>query len=124
MRRDKDLERKIAKERISILMELAEKESSKGNQKRTERYVSLAKRIGTRYNVRFPRALKRRLCRHCDALLIPPLNCRVRLTRGKVTIYCFKCQKFTRIPYIREKKEKLRKGKAAEGILGASGSAR
>jgi len=104
MRRDKTKERKIAKERIGILIRLAEVEAKKGMVKRTDRYVALAKRIGMRYNVRFPRHLKRKLCKHCNSFLLPSVNCRVRLTGSTVSIYCFKCKKYTRIPYIKEKK--------------------
>jgi ribonuclease P protein subunit RPR2 len=104
MRRDKTRERKIARERIAILMGHAEDEAKKGNVKRTDRYVALAKRIGTRYNVRFPRQLKRKLCKHCDSFLLPSVNCRVRLNKRTVSIYCYKCEQYTRIPYLKEKK--------------------
>lgn len=106
MRRDKTKERKIARERIGILMERAEEEAIKGNTKRTDRYVSLAKKIGTRYNVRFPRSLKRKICKHCDSFLLPSVNCRVRLNKRTVSIYCYKCEQYTRIPYVKEKKGK------------------
>jgi len=106
VRRDKTKERKIARERINILMDLAEKESREGRTDRTKRYIGLAKKIGMRYNVRFPREHRRKICKHCNSFLIPSVNCRIRLTSGTVSTYCFKCKKYTRIPYIREKKAK------------------
>jgi len=112
--RDKPKERKIAGERIAILMRLAGDEAVKGNAKRTRRYVALAKRIGTRYNVRFPAHLKRKLCRHCDSYLLPSVTCRVRLTGGKVSIFCNACGKFTRIPYTRERRARM--GRARRSI--------
>ncbi len=105
MRRDKGRERRIARERIDILMDLAHREAKRGFHARVERYVALAKRIGMRYNIRFPHSLKRRLCKNCNAYLLPPTNCRVRLTGGTISIFCFRCNKYTRIPYIREKKK-------------------
>jgi ribonuclease P protein subunit RPR2 len=104
MRRDKGRERKIALERIGILMRLAEDEAKKGNLSRTARYVSLSRKISTRYNVAFPRSLKRKLCKNCNSFLLPSKNCRVRLSEKKVIIYCFECKEYTRIPFQREKK--------------------
>jgi ribonuclease P protein subunit RPR2 len=109
VRRDKVKERKIARERIRILMDLAEKESLNGRMERTDRYVALAKKIGMRYNVRFPRELSRKVCKHCDSFLLPSVNCRVRLTGRTVSIYCFKCKEYTRIPYLKEKKGNMEK---------------
>ena len=80
MRRDKTKERRIARERIGILMGLAEDEAKMGRTKRTERYVALSKRIGMRYNVRFPRHLKRKICTHCHSFLLPSVNCSVMLS--------------------------------------------
>ncbi|MBW2994958.1 hypothetical protein KY312_01260 [Candidatus Woesearchaeota archaeon] len=65
-----------------------------------------ARRIGMRYEVPIPRALKRKFCKHCYSYFMPGKSCRVRLSKQKVVYYCMKCKKFTRYPYIKEKKEK------------------
>ena len=69
-------------------------------------HMSLAAKIGMRYNVRLPRDLKRRYCRKCHAFLVPGKNCRVRISRGKVTTTCGVCGDVRRIPYVRERAAK------------------
>jgi ribonuclease P protein subunit RPR2 len=90
---------KIAKERIQILFDLAEKEFKK-NPERSKRYIELARKIGLRYNIRLPKQLKRKFCKNCNTLLIPGLTSRVRISKGKVlSIKCLKCEKIYRYPY-------------------------
>jgi len=103
VRRRKDVERKIALERIEILFKQAEKQAMQHNLSRASRYVELARKIGMKYNIPFPRSLKRRFCKHCLSYLLPAANCRIRMNRGKVTVTCENCGKITRIPYLREK---------------------
>ncbi|MCJ2555539.1 MAG: ribonuclease P [Candidatus Thermoplasmatota archaeon] len=102
-RRKKGLERRIARERILILFQQAEKESLRGNLRRSNRYVQLARRIGMRYNTPFPSALKRRFCRKCGSFLLPSENSRVRLRSSRITITCGECGHIMRMPYLREK---------------------
>ncbi len=101
--------RKIAKERIISLLKLAEEEARKGNYDRVSRYVWLAKRIGMKYNVRIPRSLKRRICRNCLSFMIPGLNCRVRIARGRVIMTCLRCGNIKRIPYKPRREENERR---------------
>jgi len=101
-RRRRGSERRIALERIEILFRLAEKEALRGNGSRANRYASLAAKIGMRYNVRVPREFKRRYCRKCHAFLVPSVNCRVRVSRGKITSTCALCGDIRRFAYVRE----------------------
>jgi ribonuclease P protein subunit RPR2 len=91
---------KIAKERIQILFDLAEKEFKK-HPERSKRYVELARKIGLRYNIRLPKQLKRKFCKNCNSLLIPGLTARVRINSKKkiLSIKCLKCEKIYRYPY-------------------------
>jgi ribonuclease P protein subunit RPR2 len=89
----------LAKERIKRLFELAELEALADNFGRADRYVKLARKIGMRYNVRFPQKYKRRFCKHCLSYLRPGINSRVRLRGSKIVIFCEVCNKYTRIPY-------------------------
>jgi len=95
-----DWQQKIAKERIDILFNLAEKEFRK-HQQRTKRYVELARKIGLRYNVRFSKVLKKRFCKNCNSLLKPGLSSKVRLDKKTKTIVirCLTCNKIYRHPY-------------------------
>jgi ribonuclease P protein subunit RPR2 len=92
--------RRIARERISILLRLAEKEV-KEHSERSRRYVELARKIGMRYKVRFPRKYKRKICKNCHAFLKPGVNCTVRLVpKERCVIWrCLECKKDRRYPY-------------------------
>lgn len=107
-RRRKGLERRIAAERMGILLRMAQEEASAGRQGRADRYVELSRRIGMRYNVPLPRTYRRRVCRRCHAFLIPSRNATVRARRGRVVIHCHRCGAITRIPYLRELKQRRR----------------
>lgn len=58
-----DWQQDIAKERIQVLFDLAEKEFKKYPE-RSRRYVQLARKIGLRYNVRLPKEIKRSFCKN------------------------------------------------------------
>lgn len=98
-------QKEIALERIKILFEQA-KQAFRENPKLSDRYVALARKIAMKYKARIPRELKRKFCKHCYSYLRPPVNARVRIQKGKVVYTCFKCKKFMRFPYTKEKKKK------------------
>jgi len=97
----------IAISRIRILMKLAE-EVFPEDQGLAQRYVNLARAISARAKVRLPRALRRRICRHCGTYLWPGVNCRVRLRVNReahLTITCLNCKRQMRIYYKQAKKK-------------------
>ena len=102
-RRNLKLERRIARERIEILMQRAS-EVFASDAALARRYVELARKIAMRYNVRFPRKWKRFFCKGCGSFLVPGVNMRVRCTKQRVVITCLECGRVKRIPYVREKK--------------------
>ncbi|RMD58032.1 ribonuclease P [Candidatus Woesearchaeota archaeon] len=85
--------KRIAKERIDALFEQASIRPQFA-----KRYVRLARKIATRYNVRIPARLKRRYCKECNSYLVPGKNCSIRTREGKLIIHCKECKKITRIP--------------------------
>jgi len=95
-------QRKIALERINILFNQAKKVFKK-DPSLSNRYVSLARKIAMRYKVRIPSNLKKQFCKHCYHYLVPSVNCRVRLQKGKVVYYCMNCKKYMRFPYRKRK---------------------
>lgn len=99
----------LARESISQLFELAERECST-HPERAHRYVSVARTISMRTRTRIPRYLKVRFCRACHHYLIPGKNCRTRTRNGKVVITCLECGRVMRLPFVREQKRK-RKGR-------------
>lgn len=87
-----------------MLFRLAEREALEGKLPRANRYASLARRIGMRYNVPLPRQFKRRVCKSCQVFLLPGVNCRVRVRRGRITYTCSDCGDIRRFPYLREQR--------------------
>lgn len=92
--------REIAKERIEILFNQAEKEF-KNHPARSHRYVELARKLSMKYQVRISRKWRRRFCHKCYKFLVPGVNCRIR-TRPKrekhLVIKCLECGNIMRIP--------------------------
>ena len=89
----------IAGNRIKKLFNEAEKVFGK-NPGLANRYVDLARKIGMKVNVRIPRLLKRKYCKHCYHYLKNGVNGRVRIHKSRVVIYCKDCKKYSRIPLI------------------------
>ncbi len=92
--RDRKLERKIARERIEILLGLA-KLALKAEPVLSKRYVALARRLGSRYNVAFS---KRWLCKKCNTVLLPGASCTVRIRKGVRILICSGCGAVKRLP--------------------------
>jgi ribonuclease P protein subunit RPR2 len=100
-------QKELVLERIRILFEQAEK-SFRGHSERSKRYVEMALKLSTRYNVRLSPDIKRRFCKSCKSLLVPGVNSRVRTSpsQGAVIITCKECGHVARHPYRREKSGK------------------
>jgi ribonuclease P protein subunit RPR2 len=93
----KDDYKAIARERIERLFELAEKAFEK-RPELADRYVKLAWKIATRYNIRLPATLKRKFCRKCLSFWKPGASCRVRVRSGCVVVTCLRCGHVARQP--------------------------
>jgi len=93
---NKSQQQDIAKERIKILFEEAEKTFSK-NKNLANRYVTLARKIAMKTKTKIPPELKRKFCKHCYSYLQPGINSRTRTRNGKVIISCLDCKNFMRI---------------------------
>lgn len=90
--------KKIAAERVERLFELAETEF-KQHPELSDRYVRLAWKLKTRYNVKLPSHLKRKFCRKCLSFWMPGVSCRVRLQSGRIVVTCLRCGRVERLPY-------------------------
>lgn len=80
--KNESLVRRTALFRIGKLIRMAEArtvENTGPSRKLARRYVLLAERISTHYKVKIPKALKSKICKGCGNLLVPGVNCRVRL---------------------------------------------
>ncbi len=93
------LVKQIAKERIEVLFRNAQ-ENAKTHPERAKRYIQLAKKIGMRYLVRFPKKLKVSYCKKCSSPLISGYNLKVKLnSRHKCVEYTCSCGEVKRFPY-------------------------
>jgi ribonuclease P protein subunit RPR2 len=97
-------QQRIARERIEILFNLAEKKFGK-HPELSNRYVELARKIGMRYNITLPKGLKRTFCRKCRSYIVPGKNCIVRTSSAQksVIVKCLECGNVMRFPYRRER---------------------
>lgn len=90
---------RLARERIEILLRLAVEQ--RADLKRSSRYVELARKIGTRYNVRLSAEEKGIFCKKCNAVLAPGVTKRTRLDEDNkaVSIKCTNCNNSYRKRY-------------------------
>ena len=107
-RRRKGQEKAIAAERMDALSVQAAAAALAHEMPRADRYATLARKIGMRYNVRLPRGLRARLCRKCLRYLMPGVSCTVRVSRGRVRTTCTYCGHVHRHPYTKEQKARRR----------------
>lgn len=96
--KEKKVMKKIALERIDILMEEAGKVFST-DPGRADRYAGLAKKIAMRHSIPMPLKWKRRICKRCSSFLMPGSSSIVRTQRGALSILCTRCRSRVRIPY-------------------------
>ena len=90
MRHKDDLHKRIAEERIVKLFVEAENMFNE-YPNLSQRYVELARKIATRYNVRFNKDQKRLFCKNCNAYLKQGKNSTIRLQHGKIVLKCSEC---------------------------------
>jgi ribonuclease P protein subunit RPR2 len=98
--------KKVAKERIKILLNLAYQIFYK-DPLLSKKYVELARKVGMKSSVRLPRKSKRFICKECGHLLVPGANCRVRIRSEcgtKIVITCLTCKQIKRYPLTKGKK--------------------
>lgn len=75
--------RKIALERMEILINHAIS-NARENPDLSEKYGKLARRIGTKYNIRMPYEQKIVFCKKCKSFIAPGVNSKIRLGRSSV----------------------------------------
>ncbi|MFW9851729.1 MAG: ribonuclease P protein component 4 [Candidatus Thorarchaeota archaeon] len=86
--------------RIVELLELAN-ETIKHDVEMAQKYALQARKLQMRTRTKFPSEWKKRFCKHCKTFLYPGINSRTRLssTNRVISIKCFNCKNYTRIPY-------------------------
>jgi ribonuclease P protein subunit RPR2 len=101
-KQQKNLIENISIQRMWRLFELAKREYIK-NPERSERYVQLIRNISMRNRMSIPREIKRSICKHCYAFLVPGSNARYRLEEGFIVVSCKRCGNKMKYPYKRLK---------------------
>ncbi|HLC63333.1 MAG TPA: ribonuclease P [Candidatus Nanoarchaeia archaeon] len=66
------------------------------NKELANRYIQIARKTAMKVNLKLPRNLKRKFCKHCYSYLVPGKTSRTRIHKSRVTIYCFTCKKYMR----------------------------
>ncbi|MEW5759610.1 MAG: hypothetical protein AB1779_02455 [Candidatus Thermoplasmatota archaeon] len=87
----------IGRERINKLFKLAESSALNRNFALAKRYVELARKIGTRYNIRLGKEQKGKFCKKCGSFLLQGYNAKTRIARGRITITCLNCMNIRRM---------------------------
>ena len=95
------------KDRIVELLELADK-TIKHDVEMAQKYALQARKLQMKTRIKFPSEWKKRFCKHCKTFLYPGINSKTRLssTNRVVSIKCFNCKNYTRIPYYQKLEEK------------------
>jgi ribonuclease P protein subunit RPR2 len=88
---------RAAQERIQDLFSLAETEVYRSPDNLSQRYVTLARRIGMRYNVRLLREYRDVYCRGCSSFWVEGRSVRTRLRAGRRTQTCLRCGRIRRL---------------------------
>ena len=96
----KKVAKKIAKDRIFYLFDLADQIFLENNEL-ANRYIDLARKYAKRAKLKIPKEWHQRICHGCKRFLYPGINARVRLQsrKGKashISLTCFECDKITR----------------------------
>jgi len=66
------------------------------NPELSNRYIQIARKTAMKINLRLPKELKRKFCKHCYSYFVPGRTCRIRIHKSRVTYYCFTCKKYMR----------------------------
>jgi len=98
----------LAIDRIIKLFNEAES-SFRDHPELSKRYVFLARKLSTRYKVRFTSDQKRLFCKKCNSYLKNGINVRTRLEHGVIAQSCLECNSIKRISYGKNSKKKKTK---------------
>ena len=84
--------------------------AARENNALSDRYAYIAKRLLMSKKIKLPKEEKFLICRNCNRLLIPGVNCRVRLKQGFLTYKCLNCESVRKVKYdkrIRRKSNRI-----------------
>lgn len=88
---------RVATERVTELFGLAAVEAARGPESFADRYVQLARKVGTRYNVRLLPEYRELYCRGCSVYWVDGRTVRTRLRAGHRVQTCLVCGRVRRV---------------------------
>ena len=93
MKAKRSVLRELAMERVRSLLDTALK-TAPHDLRLAQRQGAIARKLCLKYNLRLPFERKMLFCRGCSKLIVPGINCRVRLDskRKAVRIVCLECE--------------------------------
>ena len=89
---------RVAADRVNELFGLAEVEAARGPTGFANRYVTLARKVGMRYNVRLLPEYRELYCRGCSVYWVEGRTVRTRLRSGRRVRTCLVCGRTRRVP--------------------------
>lgn len=96
------MDKKLALHRINLMLMQARK-MIKEDERLAQRYIDLARRISMVSRVRIGREHRHLICRGCKRLIIPGVNCIVRIRQHRephIVVSCSYCGKHRRVPLL------------------------
>ena len=82
----------LAIQRIYILFRLGVEAVRRGEYTLAQRYGELIRRLAMRARVKIPKGIKRWICKNCNVIMVPGINCRVRTrSEGRVIRLVTRC---------------------------------
>ncbi|MCL5106118.1 MAG: ribonuclease P Rpr2/Rpp21/SNM1 subunit [Candidatus Marsarchaeota archaeon] len=97
----KELIKQVGNERIRILFNAAEARIEIGDTTLAKSYIKRLKKISAHYKIKLGKEMKSRICKKCNALLIPGKTCSVRIVSAHryVSYECNACKSQSHIFY-------------------------
>lgn len=92
--KDEKLVKEVAGDRMERLFALAERRTESNGRESdalARRYVSLARRMSSHYKIRMPASIKNRICKKCNSVQVPGINCTVRKASQGYMVYKCSC---------------------------------
>ncbi|MDE1860608.1 MAG: hypothetical protein KGH72_02710 [Candidatus Micrarchaeota archaeon] len=96
----------IASGRIELLFSMAKARTLQGGKSAAlgRRYIKIARGISNHYKLKLPKRIKNSICKKCNNVLIPGLNCSVRTSAAsRAVIYKCECGSVNRILLLKKK---------------------
>ena len=83
----------VGKERMLTLLELAKQRTNRNRKSDplSKRYIKIAREISSHYKISAPKEFKNAICNKCNNVLIPGINCKVRVSSNKYIVYKCEC---------------------------------